>query len=91
MFSKNLFFTKPNLLWSLLNVFELLTPCKICFTLGLFSNYFSQRSGGGGEGGVGVADFSLKSLSRSLKTHMNQRAIKSTDLWITSLLFDLNY
>ena len=88
MFSKNLFFTKPNLLWSLLNVFELLTPCKICFTLGLFSNYFSQRSGGGG---VGVADFSLKSLSRSLKTHMNQRAIKSTDLWITSLLFDLNY
>ena len=89
MFSKNLFSTKPNLLWPLLNMFELLSPCKICFTLGLFSNYFSQRRGGGG--GVGVADFSLKSLSRSLKTHMNQRAIKSTDLWITSLLFDLNY
>ena len=41
--------------------------------------------------GVGVAEFSLKSLSRSLKTHMNQGAIKSTDLWITSLRFDLNY
>ena len=48
MFSKDLFSTKPNLLWSLLNVIELLTPWKICFTLGLFSNYFSQRRGGGG-------------------------------------------
>ena len=34
-------------LW-LLNVIELLTRCKICFTLGLFANYFSRMGGGGG-------------------------------------------
>ena len=55
-------------LW-LLNVIELLTRCKICFTLGLFANYFSRMGGGG-------SDFSLKSLSLSLKTHMNQPALR---------------
>ena len=45
------------------------------FTLGLFANYFS-----------------LKSLSLSLKSHMNVLcALKLTELWNTSLLFDLNY
>ena len=33
--------------------------------------------------------FSLKSLSLSLKSH--ECALKLTDLWNTSLLFDLNY
>ena len=57
-FGKNLF-SRPNLLWSravmLLIVVEddccflcvhkrLLTRCKICFTLGLFANYFSLKS-----------------------------------------------
>ena len=72
-------------LW-LLNVIEddcyflgvhmrLSTRCKILFTLGLFANYFS-----------------LKSLSLSLKSHMNVLcALKLTELWNTSLLFDLNY
>ena len=35
--------------------------------------------------------FSLKSVSLSLKGHMNQRTLKLTDLGITSLLFHLNY
>ena len=49
--------------------------CKILFTLGQFANYFS-----------------LKSLSLSLKSHMNVLcALKLTELWNTSLLFDLNY
>ena len=34
--------------------------------------------------------FTLKSLSLSLKSHM-ECALKLTDLWITRLLFDLNY
>ena len=34
---------------------------------------------------------SLKSVSLSLKIHMNQRTLKLTDLGITSLLFHLNY
>ena len=29
----------------LLNAIELLTRCKICFTLELFANYFSQGGG----------------------------------------------
>ena len=54
---------------------RLSTRCKIWFTLGLFANYFS-----------------LKSLSLSLKSHMNVLcALKLTELWNTSLLFDLNY
>ena len=54
---------------------RLSTRCKILFTLGLFANYFS-----------------LKSLSLSLKSHMNVLcALKLTELWNTSLLFDLNY
>ena len=54
---------------------RLSTRCKILFTLGLFVNYFS-----------------LKSLSLSLKSHMNVLcALKLTELWNTSLLFDLNY
>ena len=36
--------------------------------------------------------FSLKSLSLSLKSHMNVLcALKLTELWNTILLFDLNY
>ena len=51
------------------------TRCKICFTRGQFANYFS-----------------LKSVSLSLKSHMNVLcALKLTELWNTSLLFDLNY
>ena len=51
------------------------TRCKIGLTLGLFANYFS-----------------LKSLSLSLKSHMNVLfVLKLTELWNTSLLFDLNY
>ena len=43
--------------------------------LGLFANYFS-----------------LKSLSLSLKSHMNVLcALKLTELWNSSLFFDLNY
>ena len=73
-------------MWFLTNVTEddceflgvhmrLSTRCKIWFTLGLFANYFS-----------------LKSLSLSLKSHMNVLcALKLTELWTTSLLFDLNY
>ena len=54
---------------------RLSTRCKILFTLGLFANYFS-----------------LKSLSLSLKSHMNVLCpLKLTELWNTSLLFDLNY
>ena len=54
---------------------RLSTRCKILFTLGPFANYFS-----------------LKSLSLSLKSHMNVLcALKLTELWNTSLLFDLNY
>ena len=54
---------------------RLSTRCKILFTLGLFANYFS-----------------LKSISLSLKSHMNVLcALKLTELWNTSLLFDLNY
>ena len=54
---------------------RLSTHCKILFTLGLFANYFS-----------------LKSLSLSLKSHMNVLcALKLTELWNTSLVFDLNY
>ena len=54
---------------------RLSTRCKIWFTLGLFANYFS-----------------LKSLSLSLKSHMNVLcALKLTELWNTSLLFDLNH
>ena len=53
---------------------RLSTRCKILFTLGLFANYFS-----------------LKSISLSLKSHMNVLcALKLTELWNTSLLFDLN-
>ena len=53
---------------------RLSTGCKILFTLGLFANYFF-----------------LKSLSLSLKSHMNVLcALKLTELWHTSLLFDLN-
>ena len=53
---------------------RLSTPCKILFTLGLFANYFS-----------------LKSLNLSLKSHMNVLcALKLTEMWSTSLLFDLN-
>ena len=45
------------------------------FTLRLFANYFP-----------------LKSLNLSLKSHMNVLcALKLTELWNTSLLFDLNY
>ena len=50
---------------------RLLTPWKICCTLGL-SNYFS-----------------LKSLS-PLPQKSHECVLKLTDLWITSLLFDLN-
>ena len=51
------------------------TWCTIWLTLGLFANYFS-----------------LKSLSLSLKSHMNVLcALKLTELWNTSLLFQLNY
>ena len=54
---------------------RLSTRCKILFTVGLFANYFS-----------------LKSLTLSLKSHMNVLcALKLTELWNTSLLFDLNY
>ena len=54
---------------------RLSTRCKILFTVGLFANYFS-----------------LKSLGLSLKSHMNVLcALKLTELWNTSLLFDLNY
>ena len=54
---------------------RLSTRCKILFTLGLFANYFS-----------------LKSLSLSLKSHMNVLcALKLTELWNSSLFFDLNY
>ena len=54
---------------------RLSTRFKILFTLGLFANYFS-----------------LTSLSLSLKSHMNVLyALKLTELWNTSLLFDLNY
>ena len=86
------FFSRPNQsygdqepLW-LLNVIEddchflgvqmrLSTRCKILFTLGLFANYFS-----------------LKSVSLSLKSHMNVLCVlKLTELWNSSLLFDLNY
>ena len=55
--------------------YKRLSTCKILFTLGLFANYFS-----------------LKSLSLSLKSHMNVLCtLKVTELWNTSLLFDLNY
>ena len=51
------------------------TRCKILLSLGLFANYFS-----------------LKSHSLSLKSHVNVLcALKLTELWNTSLLFDLNY
>ena len=54
---------------------RLSTRCKILFTLGLFANYFS-----------------LESLSLSLKSQMNVLcALKLTELWNGSLLFDLNY
>ena len=65
----------------LLNVIELLT--WLISLLDCLQIIFLREGGGG--------DFSLKSLSLSLETHMNQRALKSTDLWITSLLFDLNH
>ena len=62
--------------WYFLGVhMRLSTRCKILFTIGVFANYFS-----------------LKSLSLSLKSHMNVLcALKLTELWNTSLLFDLNY
>ena len=42
--------------------------------------------------GVFANYFSLKSLSVSLKNHMNVLcALKLPELWNTSLLFDLNY
>ena len=42
--------------------------------------------------GLFVNYFSLKSLSLSLKSHMNVLcALKLTKSWNTSLLFDLNY
>ena len=81
----NLTVTKSHYIW-LLNVIEdycyslvshmrLSTRCKSLFNLGLFANYFC-----------------LKSLSLSLKSHMNVLcALKLTELWNTSLLFDLNY
>ena len=54
---------------------KLSTLCKTLFTLRLFANYFS-----------------LKPLSLSLKSHINVLcALKLTELWNTSLLFDLNY
>ena len=54
---------------------RLSTRCKILFTLRLFASYFS-----------------LKSLNLSLKSHINVLcALKLTELWNTSLLFDLNY
>ena len=54
---------------------RLSTRCNTLFTLRLFANYFP-----------------LKSLNLSLKSHMNVLcALKLTELWNTSLLFDLNY
>ena len=62
--------------WSLFFgcTYRLSTRCKICFTLGLFANYFS-----------------IKSLSLSIPQKSHECALKLTDLWNTSLLFDLNY
>ena len=50
--------------------------CKICLTLEVFAN--SSNS-------------SLKPLSLSLELSHYKCPLKLTDLWIISLLFDLNY
>ena len=55
--------------------YRLSTRCKICFTLGLFANYFSIKS---------------LSLSIPQKSHECALKLLP-DLWNTSLLFDLNY
>ena len=55
--------------------FQLFLSANVRHTLGLFANYFS-----------------LKSLILSLKSHTNVLcALKLTELWNASLLFDLNY
>ena len=66
---------EDNLLFFLGVHMRLSTRCRIWFNLGLFANYFS-----------------LKSLSVSFKSNINVLcAVKLTELWNTSLLFDLNY
>ena len=51
-----------------------------CYFLGVQTRLSSYQ--------LDVRCFTLKSLSHSLKSH--ECGLKLTDLWITSLLFDLN-
>ena len=59
----------------------------ICYFLGVHMR-LSTRCEISFTPGLFANYFSLKSLSLSLKSH--QCALKLTDLWNTSLLFDLN-
>ena len=86
LFSKNLF-SRPNLLWS-----RAIMSLK-CYRrwLQFFGGHIrlSTRCKIWFTLGLFANYFPLKSLSLSLKSH--ECALKLTDLWHTSLLFDLNY
>ena len=83
-------FSRPNLLLSRANLWFLNAIEDDCCFLGVHIR-LSTRCKIWFTLGLFAKYFSLKSLSLSLKSHMNVLYLKLTDLWNTSLLFDLNY